>query len=84
MANSKTNKSGEPAKKEFFLVRWFKKPVSFLKSVFNELKKVVWPSRKELFNHTWVALVIIALFIVVVFGFDAVFSYLTTLLYGLG
>ncbi len=39
-----------------------------------ELKKVIWPTRGQVVNNTWVALVVIAVFAVVLAGFDWVAS----------
>ncbi|MBE6039103.1 MAG: preprotein translocase subunit SecE [Anaerofustis stercorihominis] len=64
-------------------VKWYKKPVIFLQGVLKELKKVHWPNKKELFNHTLICLAIVAIFVVVIFCFDTVFSVLTNFLYSL-
>lgn len=45
--------------------RWFREMKS-------ELKKVVWPSRKQLVNNTLVALVVMAVSAVVIWGFDEI------------
>ena len=41
-------------------------PKKYFRGVVSELKKVTWPSRKELTNYTIVAIVLILLFAVVV------------------
>jgi len=64
-------------------VKWYKKPIIFLDGVWRELKKVSWPNKKELINHTWVCLVIVAIFVAVIFCFDTVFSFLTNLIYSI-
>lgn len=60
MANTKKS---EPAKKQNFFVRvglWFvnapKRLVKSFKNMVRELKKVSWPTRKELLNYTLVVL----------------------------
>ena len=45
------------------IVKWFREMKS-------ELKKVVWPSRKHVVNNTAVALVVMILSAVVIWGFD--------------
>ena len=50
---------------------------------YKELKKVSWPTRKELFKSTWVVVVIVAITAVLVYAFDALFSLITNLLYNL-
>ena len=81
MANQKGKKP--EGKKQFFLIRWFKNLFHYFASSYAELKKVSWPTRKELFNHTWIVIVIIALFTAVTFCFDSLFSFLTNLIYKL-
>ncbi len=44
-----------------------------------ELKKVIWPSRKELFSNTVVVLVVVIIVSVLVFILDLIFEGLTTL-----
>jgi len=36
----------------------------------SELKKVTWPSRSQVINNTWVAMVVITVCAVVIWGFD--------------
>ncbi|MBR6801946.1 MAG: preprotein translocase subunit SecE [Eubacteriaceae bacterium] len=64
-------------------VKWYKRPILFLQGVWRELKKVSWPNKKELLNHTWVCLVIVAVFVAVIFCLDTVFSFLTNLIYSI-
>ena len=46
----------------------------FLKEVRQELKRVDWPARKELFAYTVVVLVSVVVLTSIVFGLDFVFS----------
>ena len=46
----------------------------FLKEVRQELKKVLWPTRKELITYTIVVLVTVVVLTTYVFGLDVVFS----------
>ena len=60
----------------------FSRIIKSLKSTKSEFKKVVWPSRKQLFNNT--GIVIIALLVVglVIFGLDSLFISLSKLVLG--
>jgi preprotein translocase subunit SecE len=49
-------------------------PRQFLREVRQELRKVAWPSRKELFAYTMVVLVSVVVLTTFVFGLDAVIS----------
>jgi preprotein translocase subunit SecE len=62
---------------------FFKRSVQFLKDAWGELKRVRWPSRKELLSYTTVVLVTCIFCILLVFGFDLGISYLLQLI-GLG
>jgi len=46
----------------------------------SELKKVVWPSRKQVVNNTLVALVVMVVAAVVIWGFDELASMAVNLL----
>ena len=70
-------------KKPFFLISWAKNTVNYLVASYGELKKVTWPTRKELMKSTGVVILLIAIFTVVIFSFDTIFSYLTQLIYAL-
>jgi preprotein translocase subunit SecE len=45
----------------------------FLRQVVAELRKVVWPTRKELITYTWVVIVFV-IFTLMVAAFDFVFD----------
>ncbi len=49
-------------------------PRQFLKEVRQELKKVAWPTRKELFAYTMVVLFAVVVLTTLVFGLDLLFS----------
>jgi preprotein translocase subunit SecE len=59
-ANTNTKKSGRLS--------------GFFKGVKSELKKVSWPTKKELTNNTIVVIVVVALMTLVVWGLDLVFN----------
>ena len=56
----------------------------FLKEVRQELKRVAWPSRKELVGYTIVVLVAVVVLTSVVFGMDLTFSKVVLKVFGQG
>jgi preprotein translocase subunit SecE len=56
----------------------------FLKEVRQELKKVAWPSRKELIGYTIVVLVAVVFLTSLVFGMDLTFSKVVLRVFGQG
>ena len=54
----------------------------FFKQVIAELKKVVTPTRKELFSYTGVVLVFVVIMMAIVSGFDWVFAFVVTYVFG--
>lgn len=54
----------------------------FIRQVINELKKVVTPTRKELFSYTGVVLVFVIIMMALVAGLDYVFSFAVNFLFG--
>lgn len=51
-------------------VNIFKKIGKFVKDVINELKKVTWPSRKNLVSYTVAVLVFVAIMMAVIYVID--------------
>jgi preprotein translocase subunit SecE len=76
-AAEKPAKSGRPAKKPERTT-----PVLFVRQVIAELRKVIWPTRKELVTYTTVAIVFILVMTGLVTGLDTGFSYLITKIFG--
>ena len=56
----------------------------FIRQVFNELRKVVTPTRKELVSYTLVVLVFVVIMMALVSGLDFVFSWLVSWTFGDG
>jgi preprotein translocase subunit SecE len=54
----------------------------FIRQVFGELKKVVTPTRRELFGFTAVVLVFVIIMMAVVGALDFVFSWLVVFVFG--
>ena len=67
-------------KKTFFLVRFFKWLWRSVVSVFSELKKVHWPTAKQVFKATGIVLGIVVLFGIVLLGVWILFGLLHYLL----
>ena len=54
----------------------------FMRQMVAELRKVIWPTRRELFTYTWVVIVFVAVFTAMVAVFDFVFTRLVLQLFG--
>ena len=54
----------------------------FLRQMVAELRKVIWPTRKELITYTWVVIVFVAVFTAIVGVFDLVFTRLVLQVFG--
>ena len=69
---------GETVKKEGFFARVGK---SF-KATQSELKKVVWPTRKQLFNNTGIVIAALIVVGLIIFGLDSLFISLSKMILG--
>jgi preprotein translocase subunit SecE len=76
-APEKPARSGRPASKPERTT-----PALFVRQVIAELRKVIWPTRKELVTYTTVAIVFILVMTGLVTGLDTGFSYLITKVFG--
>jgi preprotein translocase subunit SecE len=56
----------------------------FIRQVFTELKKVVTPTRRELFSYTGVVLVFVIIMMAIVYGLDWVFGFGVAWVFGDG
>jgi preprotein translocase subunit SecE len=54
----------------------------FIRQVFTELRKVVTPTRRELFSYTGVVLVFVIIMMGIVYGLDQLFSFGVTWVFG--
>ena len=68
------------APKKTAKVNVFKRIARFYREVVAELKKVTWPTRKELITSSVAVLVFILIFMVVLFGIDTGFTALINLI----
>ena len=54
--------------------------IKYFKEVFSELKKVTWPTFKDLMKHTSAVIVFILIVSVIIFGVDTILSQIWDLL----
>ena len=73
MAEKTTAKAKKPS--------FFSRSAKYFRDVWGELKKVVWPSRKQVFNNTIVVLVTCVIFAIVTWGLDLGLGWLRGLLF---
>jgi preprotein translocase subunit SecE len=60
----------------------FARVALFIRQVFGELRKVVTPTRRELFSYTAVVLVFVVIMMALVAGLDFGFGWLVNLVFG--
>jgi preprotein translocase subunit SecE len=75
-AGKKTAKKGAPRPNPFTFV-W-----TYLQQVVAELRKVIWPNRKQMVSYTSVVLVFLAFMVALIGGVDLGFAKLVTLVFG--
>lgn len=56
----------------------------FFRQVINELRKVVTPTRRELFSYTGVVLVFVVIMMALIYGLDFGFGFLVAWMFGDG
>jgi preprotein translocase subunit SecE len=62
----------------------FSRIALFIRQVINELKKVVTPTRRELFSYTGVVLAFVIVMMALVYGLDFGFGWLVAWVFGNG
>ena len=67
-------------KKENFFVRTGRRIARFFRDTRGEMKKVVWPSRKQVINNLIIVLVFVVVFAVFIFLLDLLFVWLMDLM----
>jgi preprotein translocase subunit SecE len=72
----KTAKKSGPSRNPFTFV-W-----NYLKQVVAELRKVIWPNRKQMISYTTVVLVFLAFMVALIGGVDLGLAKLVTLVFG--
>ena len=70
----------ETTKKENGFVRFIKKAGKFFKDCKGEIKKIVWPGKKQVINNTIVVIVMVLIAAVVLWGLDSLLGLLVQLL----
>lgn len=75
-ANEKKSQKAAAAKKPKRSIK------QYFKDAKSEFKKVVWPTRKTVFNNTVVVLVAIVVSGIAIWGLDSLFTFLLQLLLG--
>ncbi|HWS50884.1 MAG TPA: preprotein translocase subunit SecE [Microbacterium sp.] len=63
--------------------RFFGGIALFIRQVISELRKVVTPTRKELFKFTAVVLVFVLIVMGIVYGLDSLFAWVTHWVFGI-
>ena len=86
MAEEKINQSAAKVaeKKKKAKAKGSGKIGKWFRSMRSELKKVVWPSKKQIINNCLVAIVVIVIFSIVVWGFDQIAAQAVNALISLG
>ncbi len=72
MANATKSKNQKPS--------WFRRVGAKIKETFSELKRVTWPKLPTVFKTTGVVLAVVAAFLLVITGVDALLSFLLGLI----
>ncbi|MCG5431928.1 preprotein translocase subunit SecE [Mycobacterium sp. MYCO198283] len=73
---AKTARKSGPSRNPLLFV------VTYIKQVVAELRKVIWPNRKQMVSYTTVVLVFLAFMVALVFGVDWGFAKLVQLVFG--
>ena len=74
-------KSNTPAKKQVTLKDRFENIKEYFISVYNELKKVHWPDRRQMIAYTGVVLFAVTIVAIIIYFFDWGLSFLLKLLF---
>ena len=72
--NAAPAKAVTAVKKDDAKPGFFKRVAKWFREMKSELKKVVWPTRKDLFNNTLVSVVVMIVSAIVLWGFDMLAS----------
>jgi len=69
-------KKEKPSSKGFDLKKSFEDLKKYFKESFSELKKIHWPTRKQVFGETVVVMITVVFFSILVLLFDSILSWL--------
>lgn len=53
---------------------FFKRIVKYFRDTFSEMKKVMWPSKKQIINNTLVVFVVVVVMALIIFLLDTLFG----------
>jgi len=70
------NKTNTTVKKKDNKISWYKRAQQYVISVYNELKKVHWPGKKQLIAYTGVVLFSVVLVAAILWLFDTGLGFL--------
>ena len=70
--NTAPAKAVTAVKKDDTKPGFFKRAAKWVREMKSELKKVVWPTGKQLLNNTIAALIVMAISAIVIWGFDEI------------
>ena len=73
--------SSSPKKSAGKTSRWARTTL-FLRQMVAELRKVIWPTRRELITYTWVVIVFVTIVTAIVGVYDLLFTKLVLWLFG--
>lgn len=62
-------------------IGFFKKISNYFKETKSELKKVTWPTKKQVINNTWVVLVFVFLIGLCIWSLDFLMTYIINTLF---
>ena len=75
---AKAAKGDKKEKKPFFLIRFFRSVTKFFRDTYAEMKKIVWPTKKQVINNSLVVIAVVIICGVVIFGLDNLFGFILT------
>ena len=61
---------------------FFKNIGKFFRYVAAEMKKIAWPTKKQVLNNTWVVIVVVVIAGLFIFGLDSLFGLVLKLVLG--
>ncbi|MEZ0537196.1 preprotein translocase subunit SecE [Caldicellulosiruptoraceae bacterium PP1] len=68
-------KSSVPKKPKITFKEWWARTSKFFRDVKAEMKKVIWPSKKQVYQHTIVVLAVMAFFAIFILLIDQIYNW---------
>jgi len=82
-SSTKTDRgSSDPKRKSARKPSLWARLTLFLRQMVAELRKVIWPTRRELITYTWVVIVFVTIVTLIVGAYDLVFTKLVLWIFG--